>query len=158
MSKQHNYALTIEWTGNMGSGTQDYRTYRRDHTVKIEGKPEIELSSDPAFRGDRTKYNPEELLVTAISSCHMLWYLHFCSTADVIVTSYADNATGIMKENADGSGQFEEITLHPVIVVTEKSMIEKANELHHKANEFCFIARSCNFPIYHKPICNVLDA
>lgn len=150
--KNHHYKLTIEWTGNKGSGTFDYRSYSRNHTIKIPSKSaEILGSSDSSFRGDATRYNPEELFLSSVSSCHMLWYLHLCSDNNVIVHEYADHAEGIMEEAADGSGQFKQIILHPQIVVTEAHMIEKAIELHHKANEMCFIANSLNLEVEHRP-------
>lgn len=155
MNKQHNYQLTIQWTGNSGSGTSAYTAYTRTHQVLIDGKPVIQLSSDPAFRGDKTKHNPEELLLASISSCHMLWYLHLCSTAGIIVTDYVDHATAIMKETAAGGGRFTSVTLHPHVTVTEIGMIEKANELHKKANDLCFISNSLNFPVHHEPVCQV---
>jgi organic hydroperoxide reductase OsmC/OhrA len=155
VNKLHNYQLTINWTGNTGTGTSAYTAYQRDHEISIKGKPVIAASSDPAFRGDDARYNPEELLLASISSCHMLWYLHLCATAGVIVTGYIDHASGIMEETADGGGKFTSITLHPVVTVTEGSMIEKANVLHAKANELCFIANSVNFPVRHEPVCQV---
>lgn len=148
---EHNYKTTITWTGNQGKGTSDYRGYERSHEIGVTGKPAIPASSDPSFRGDRARYNPEELLVASISSCHMLWYLHLCSAAGVVVVDYSDEATGIMIEKADGSGHFKEVTLHPKVVVSDESMIEKANELHHDANKMCFIANSVNFIILHVP-------
>ncbi|MET3038483.1 OsmC family protein [Chryseobacterium sp. NRRL B-14859] len=150
--KNHYYKTTIQWTGNKGSGTSGYRDYDRSHTISAENKTMIEGSSDPAFRGDRTKYNPEEMFLSSLSSCHMLWYLHFCAEAGVTVTEYTDEATGIMAETANGSGHFTEVTLHPVVTVAEESMVEKAKQLHHKAHEFCFIANSVNFPVKHKPV------
>ncbi|WP_312389921.1 OsmC family protein [Chryseobacterium sp.] len=152
MSKEHHYKTTIEWTGNQGTGTDNYRNYERSHTISVENKPIIEGSSDPAFRGDKTKHNPEDMLLSSLSSCHMLWYLHFCSVEGVIVTVYTDNATGIMIEETNGSGHFSEVTLHPIVTVSDENMIEKAKELHHKANEFCFIAKSVNFPVKHIPV------
>lgn len=149
--KNHHYKTTVQWTGNKGTGTSNYSDYERSHTISIENKTTIEASSDPAFRGDKTKHNPEEMLLSSLSSCHMLWYLHFCSEAGIIVTDYTDETVGIMAENPDGSGQFTEVTLNPTVIVAQESMIEKAKELHHKANEFCFIARSVNFPVKHFP-------
>ena len=108
-------------------------------------------SSDPAFRGDSSRYNPEEMLLASLSSCHMLWYLHLCSEAEVIVTAYEDNAVGEMEETSNGSGRFAKVILRPVVTVQEESMLHKANELHQKANEMCFIANSCNFPVLHEP-------
>jgi len=155
---EHHYKATVTWTGNRGSGTSGYRAYERSHLISVEGKPDIPGSSDPAFRGDRTRYNPEELLVASISSCHMLWYLHLCSEAGVIVVDYVDEATGTMEETADGGGRFKEVILHPKVTVSDQSMTEKANELHHRANKLCFIANSVNFPILHKPISQVRHA
>lgn len=156
MPHQHQYFLTVKWTGNKGHGTVDYNSYDRSHIISAEGKENISGSSDPAFRGDITMYSPEDLLVASLSSCHMLWYLHLCSEAGVIVTDYYDNATGTMLESSKNGGHFTEVTLFPTVTVADQSMAEKANELHKKANELCFIANSCRFPIYHKPTCLTL--
>jgi organic hydroperoxide reductase OsmC/OhrA len=153
MDRKHNYNLTIKWTGNKGMGTRNYQAYERSHSIVKEGKNNILASSDPAFRGDRSKHNPEELLLASISSCHMLWYLHLCSEGGVIVVDYIDNAAGVMTETADGGGRFSEVTLHPLVTVAEASMISKANELHSKANAMCFIANSLNFKVGHVPQC-----
>ena len=157
MKGQHNYNLTAKWTGNTGTGTSNYKAFERSHTIFVNNKVDLLGSSDPAFRGDKTKHNPEELLVASLSTCHMLWYLHLCAEAGVIVVDYVDNATGIMMETSDGGGHFTEVTLNPIVIVTENSMIERANELHYKANELCFIANSVNFPIYHKPTTILID-
>jgi organic hydroperoxide reductase OsmC/OhrA len=157
MSRQHTYKLIVKWTGNNGTGTSSYKEFERSHSILIENKVEILGSSDPAFRGDKTKHNPEDLLIASVSSCHMLWYLHLCAVAGVIVTDYIDNATGIMTETSNGGGKFTEITLHPTVTITNSSMTEKANELHQKANELCFVANSLNFPVHHKPTCEVKD-
>jgi len=145
----------VYWTGNDGEGTKTYSSYRRDHSIAATGKPEIDGSSDPKFRGDASRYNPEELLVASLSSCHMLWYLHLCADAGVVVVDYTDNATGAMQETENGSGYFTEITLFPKVVVKDASMIKMANSLHSKANEYCFIANSVKFPIHHQPTCEV---
>jgi organic hydroperoxide reductase OsmC/OhrA len=154
MKKQHNYTTSVKWTGNKGNGTMNYRAFERSHIISVVNKPTISCSSDPAFRGDKTKYNPEELLVASLSSCHMLWYLHLCSEAGIIITAYVDNATGTMIETSNGSGRFTQVTLNPTVTVSECSMIEKAIELHKKANEFCFIANSVNFKVEHSPTCS----
>lgn len=153
MNGQHNYSLTVKWTGNTGTGTSNYKEFERNHSIFVAHKTEILGSSDPAFRGDETKHNPEDLLLASISSCHMLWYLHLCAVEGIIVTDYIDNATGIMIETANGGGRFTEATLNPIVTLTDISMTEKANELHQKANELCFVANSLNFPVYHKPTC-----
>ncbi|MEO7029910.1 MAG: OsmC family protein [Acidobacteriaceae bacterium] len=143
----HHYSMSVEWTGNDGVGTQTYRSYRRDHIVSAQGKVPIDASSDPAFRGDPSRYNPEELFIAAISSCHMLWYLHLCAVNGVVVTKYKDDAAGIMQEDAKGSGFFKQITLHPKITITDAAFQERAKSLHHEAHELCFLARSVNFDI-----------
>lgn len=154
--KTHNYQVGLEWTGNKGEGTLNYKGYSRDHTVNImEKSHKILGSSDPSFYGDPTRYNPEELFLASISNCHMLWYLHLCSVNNIIVTHYIDNATGIMLENKGGSGRFTEVTLHPHVHVLKQSMVQKASELHEKANRMCFIANSCNFSIEHQPIVEI---
>jgi organic hydroperoxide reductase OsmC/OhrA len=158
MKGQHRYSLTVQWTGNKGRGTIDYRAYDRSHTVSIVNKADIYCSSDPAFRGDKSKHNPEELFVSSISTCHMLWYLHLCAEAGVVVIHYTDNVEGIMQETENGGGYFVKVVLNPIVIVSDISMIDKANELHQKANEFCFIANSCNFPIHHKPTCKTENA
>lgn len=155
MQKLHSYKTTVIWTGNKGTGTDHYKNYERSHRVEIAQKPVIECSSDPAFLGDPEKFNPEELLVSSLSSCHMLWYLHLCSAAGVIVLDYKDIATGIMEETEDGSGHFIEVTLNPVVKVKEESMITKAEELHQKAHKLCFIANSVNFPVKHKATASI---
>jgi organic hydroperoxide reductase OsmC/OhrA len=141
----------MSWTGNDGAGTADYRSYRRDHVYWVEGKPEIPGSSDPQFRGDATRYNPEELLVASLSSCHMLWYLHLCALNGVTVVAYEDNALGVMQENPDGSGQFVRVDLRPTVTITAGSDAKKAEELHHEAHKLCFIARSVKFPVQAQP-------
>ncbi len=153
----HHYHIKTTWTGNRGQGTSDYKTYERSHVISIPGKPEIQGSSDAAFRGDKTKHTPEDLFVSTLSTCHMLWYLHLCAVNDVVVTHYIDEATGIMQETPNGSGRFTEITLNPVVTVADRSMIEKANALHHDAHKMCFIANSVNFPVVHKPLALTLQ-
>lgn len=155
MEHEHFYKLTAVWTGNTGKGTQTVRSYDRSHTVTIEGKPEIQLTTDNPAVGDTSKLNPEDLLVTAISSCHMLSYLYVCALEGIVITEYIDNATGIMIENEKGGGSFKEVTLHPVCKVTEEWMLEKAITLHHKAHEVCYIANSVNFEVKCKPSCIV---
>ncbi|WP_417445064.1 OsmC family protein [Joostella sp.] len=156
MSKKHNYTAVIKWTGNKGNGTTDYKSYERSHSISVKNKATIMASSDPAFRGDKEKHNPEDLFLSSLASCHMLWYLHFCATAGVVVLDYVDEATGIMEEEVGGKGKFTLVTLNPKVVVADLSMKEKAIKLHHKANEYCFIANSCNFSILHKPVITVL--
>ena len=151
MKDIHQYRTTIEWTGNKGSGTFDYRSYSRSHTIAIEGKPTIQASSDSTFRGERQKHNPEDLFVSSIAGCHMLWYLHLCADAGIIVLKYIDHAIGQMKIHPDGSGQITEIVLSPTVTISPDSDPEVAKSLHKEANKMCFLANSCNFPIRHLP-------
>ncbi|MEO6231299.1 MAG: OsmC family protein [Ferruginibacter sp.] len=155
MEKTHRYKTSVEWTGNTGTGTSGYRSYTRSHTILAGDKKPIEGSSDPSFLGDSKKYSPEDLFVASVSSCHMLWYLHLCSDAGIVVTSYLDEASGTMIETNNGGGRFTEITLHPNVTVAEQSMVANAKSLHARANELCFIANSCNFPIHHQPLISV---
>jgi len=150
MAKEHQYQTTLTWTGNKGSGTMDYRSYDRSYVISIDHKSDIQGSSDSEFMGDKARHNPEDLLVSSLSSCHMLWYLHLCSQNGIIVLDYKDNAVGKMTEKPDGSGHFTEVTLNPVITITNEAHVEKANSLHEQANKMCFIANSCNFPVKHE--------
>jgi organic hydroperoxide reductase OsmC/OhrA len=151
VSKQHQYAVSVTWTGNDGAGTQTYRSYRRDHEIAAAGKPTVPGSSDPAFRGDPTRYNPEELLVAALSSCHMLWYLHLCSTNGIAVLEYRDEAGGIMQEESDGGGAFVRAVLKPRVKIAAGADRDKALALHETAHHLCFIARSVTFPVEVAP-------
>ena len=152
MPKHHHYETAVRWTGNKGTGTSAYRAYSRDHEIVSNGKPTIPASSDPAFNGDASRYNPEELLVASLSACHMLWYLHLCAVNKVVVLDYEDRAGGIMEETDDGGGRFLEVTLRPSITVTPESDLETAKRLHHDAHEKCFIANSVNFPVGCEPV------
>jgi organic hydroperoxide reductase OsmC/OhrA len=156
-TRSHQYQIQTTWTGNTGRGTADYRAYKRDHEIFVAGKTApIPGSSDAAFRGDPTRYTPEELLVSTLSTCHMLWLLHLCADAGITVTAYKDQACGVMAENADGSGHFTEVTLHPVMTITDPARVREAEALHAKAHEFCFIAKSVNFPVRcPSPVVNV---
>lgn len=149
--RTHRYTPGIEWTGNLGTGTSSYRTYGRQHRLTAPGRPPIEASSDAAFRGDAARWNPEDLLVGSISACHMLWYLHLCADAGVVVTAYRDSPEGTMTEGAHGGGQFTGVTLRPEVTLAPGADIEAAKRLHHEAHEKCFIANSVNFPIGCEP-------
>jgi organic hydroperoxide reductase OsmC/OhrA len=151
MPRTHRYEVTVRWTGNLGTGTSGYRAYGRNHEIEVAGKTApIAASSDPMFRGDASRYNPEELLVAAASGCHMLSYLHLCADAGIVVTDYADPATGTLQLNPDGSGQFTDIVLRPRVTITDPARIAEADALHGRAHELCFIARSLNFPVRHE--------
>lgn len=151
-SRAHGYRVLVTWTGNRGSGTSGYQAYGRDHEVSADGRPVIAASSDPAFRGDPARWNPELELVAALSQCHMLWFLHLCAVGGVVVTSYTDDAEGTMTETADGGGYFTEVVLRPRVGVASAEMTEAAESLHKEAHAKCFIARSVNFPVRHEPV------
>jgi len=150
MSKSHAYATTLTWTGNTGAGTASYRGYERAHQIVAAGKPAIAGSSDPAFRGDPARWNPEELLLASISACHQLWYLHLCAVNGVVVTAYRDEATAVMVEDETGGGRFESATLRPRVTIAAGADPEKAMALHHEANGHCFVANSLNFVVGHE--------
>ncbi|WP_424445501.1 OsmC family protein [Microbacterium sp. CH-015] len=156
MLGEHRYALRSRWTGNRGAGTSGYRDYDRSVTISIDGKPDLAASSDRPFRGDGAKWNPEDLLLAALSECHLLSYLHACVQAGVVVVSYDDDATGLMTEDGRGGGAFTEVTLHPRVVVAAASMIEAAEAAHAQAHEWCFIANSVKFPVRHDAVVTAL--
>lgn len=154
MNKEHHYACEVLWTGNTGEGTKTYAGYSRDHEVIINGKVVIEGSADTAFLGDPSRHNPEDLLLAALSACHMLWYLHLCADQGIVVTGYRDHAAGTMLQTGAG-GHFTSVVLHPQVTITDMNRVEEANALHTRANQCCFIAGSCNFPVTHEPLCLV---
>ena len=145
--KEHHYVIGVKWTGNLGTGTSAYRAYKRDHEIFSAGKAPILASSDPAFRGDPSRYNPEDLLVASLSACHMLWYLHLCADAGIVVTDYFDEASGTMVETDDGGGHFTAVVLRPRVKVAAGVDRKLATQLHEKAHHLCFIANSVNFPV-----------
>ena len=150
MTQEHTYSATVTWTGNCGDGTSGYKAYARDHDIACPGKPVIRGSADPTYRGDAGRHNPEDMLVAALSACHMLWYLHLCSAAGVVVTAYEDAAEGVMQTlPPDGAGEFTRVTLRPRVTITPESNTEKAVHLHETANANCFVARSVSFPVEH---------
>lgn len=155
MSKQHRYTVEVAWTGDQGSGTSRSDAYSRDHLVRVAGKAAIESSSDPAFRGDPARHNPEELFVASLSSCHMLWYLHLCATNGIVVTGYVDDALGTMEESTKGDGRFTDVLLRPRVTIGAGGDIELAKRLHDDAHRFCFIANSVNFPVRCEPSTDV---
>ncbi len=148
---RHEYNVSILWTGNSGEGTKSYRSYGRNYSITSDGKPVMEGSSDPAFRGDKSRYNPEDLLVASLSSCHMLSYLHLCATNGVTVLEYQDSASGTLELNRDGSGQMVRVELHPTVTIAAQSDPTRAAVLHEEAHRMCFIARSVNFPVEAVP-------
>ncbi|MEV7649805.1 OsmC family protein [Arthrobacter sp. NPDC089319] len=149
---QHHYAVSLHWTGNRGDGTASYRGYGRDHVVRAAGLPDLAGTADPTFHGDKDRWNPEQLLLTALSQCHMLSYLHIAVKNGIVVTAYDDDAEGTLRLNRDGSGEFTSVTLRPRVAIADAGQAELAQRLHGDANKVCFIARSVNFPVLHEPV------
>jgi len=151
MAREHRYETTVEWTGNLGAGTASYKSYARAHQIAAPGKPPIPGSSDPLFRGDAGRYNPADLLIASLSACHMLWYLHLCADAGIVVTDYRDHARGTEIETEDGGGRFTEVVLRPQVTLASGGDAALAESLHARAHALCFIANSVNFPVRHEP-------
>lgn len=149
--KSHHYNLQLDWTGNRGQGTRSYTGYDREHTVAVPGRPPLLLSSDPAFRGDAGRYNPELLLLASLSSCHLLWYLHLCSVHGISVVAYTDTPSGLMEERPDGVGAFARVVLRPAVTIAAGGDPGRARSLHEEAHAKCFIANSVNFPVVTEP-------
>lgn len=156
MADEHTYALTTEWTGNRGTGTSGYRDYDRSVTVRVAGKPDLSVSADKPFRGDPARHNPEDLLIAALSECHLLSYLHACVVRGVVVTAYTDDAIGLLGLQGNG-GAFREVVLRPVVTVAGEGMVDAAIAAHHDAHEWCFIANSVNFPVRVEPVIVVAE-
>lgn len=149
--REHTYMLDVEWTPAQGEATTGPRDYSRNHVVSGAALTELGGSSDPAFRGDVERWNPEQLLVASLAQCHLLWYLDLAAKAGIIVTAYVDEPTGTMVEEASGAGQFTEVVLRPRVTVRSGSNLDLAEALHGRVGDFCFIARSVNFPVRHEP-------
>lgn len=148
---EHVYTSRIRWTGNTGQGTAHYRAYLRDWEVAVPGKPPIPCSNDPLLGGDPTKMNPEDLLLSALSACHMLWYLHYASDAGIIVTAYDDSPEALGEVLPSGAGRFVQATLRPRITVKPGADMARAHAIHHEIHKVCFIARSVAFPVTIEP-------
>ena len=148
----HEYTSKIRWTGNTGAGTETYKGYKRTWNIEVPGKPVVNCSNDPLLGGDPTLMNPEDLLLSALSACHMLWYLHLASNAGLSVLSYEDSPVGVGEVIPDGSGQFTEAVLNPKVRLRAGDDAERAAEIHNEIHSYCFVARSVNFPIRYKPV------
>ena len=156
MPGTHHFATEVTWTGNTGEGTATYRSYRRTCEVRAAGKPAIAGSSDPHFRGDADRWNPEELLVAALSQCHLLSFLHAAADSGVVVVDYSDAASGTLRTEGTG-GHMTGVVLRPVVTVAEPEMAEKCAQLHDRAHADCFIAGSVSFPVTHEPTVRIAD-
>jgi organic hydroperoxide reductase OsmC/OhrA len=150
-ARNHVYSVTVTWTGNHGQGTSGYTAYGRDHVISAPGKPAISGSSDPAFRGDGTRWNPEELFLAALSACHKLWYLHLCAEAGIRVLTYVDECIATMEDNGLAGGRFTGATLRPAVTMQPGHEVDRARAPHQTAHEKCFLANSVNFPVQVVP-------
>ncbi len=144
---QHTYTAGIEWTGNRGSGTSSYKAYDRTWDMAAPGKPVVHCSNDPLLGGDPALHNPETLLISALSACHMLWYLHLAAVAGIVVTDYRDAPEAVGESLPDGSGRFLSALLKPRITLARGSDPDRADAIHGEIHKYCFIARSVNFPV-----------
>lgn len=156
MPKEHHYAATTTWVGHDPQAAFTYRSYSRAHRFEVDGKPALELTADPSFRGDAATLNPEDCLLAALSSCHMLSYLALAALRKVAIVAYADRVSGVMVQEGAG-GRFTQVTLRPTVTLRKASDRDVALELHHKASQSCFIASSVNFPVHHEAVVVVLD-
>lgn len=147
----HEYAAGVRWDGNTGEGTAGYTSYSRRYGVRIEGKPELAGTADPAYRGEPDRHNPEDLFLSAIAACHMITYLAVCARRGVRIIGYEDEARGRLRAHAGGGGSFEEVTLRPCVTVADEADADLAVQLHATARAQCFIANSCSIPIRHEP-------
>ncbi len=147
----HDYTTRIQWTGNRGEGTAHYKAYDRTWDIAVPGKSVVHCSNDPLLGGDPSKMNPEDLLLSTLSACHMLWYLHYASDAGIVVTSYSDAPLGVGEVGRGGAGRFVKVVLRPHVGVAAGADLAVAAAVHYRIHEVCFIARSVNFPVEYEP-------
>ncbi|MGV0996986.1 OsmC family protein [Empedobacter falsenii] len=150
----HLFKVALNWIKKESKMDSSTRIYTKSHHISIEGKPDLEVSAAKAFKGDPNLYNPEDLLLSSLTSCHMMSYLYCCAQHKIEVISYQDHSEATLQVNPDGSGKIVKVDLFPDIIISDSSQIELALSLHKKANELCFIANSCNFPVYHHAKCS----
>lgn len=148
--EKHTYRATTIWTGASKGATTSYEAYSREYIVAIDGKLCLVGSADPSFRGSPSLHNPEDLLVSSLSACHMLSYLALCARAGIRVVSYVDEVLGCMASQA-GKIRFTEVVLKPRVTIEPGDNLERAEILHQEAHEVCFIANSVAFPVRHEP-------
>lgn len=153
MPFKHLFKAAINWTSRQNPSENTSRFYSKSHKILVEGKPILNVSAAKAFKGNPELYNPEDLLLSSLVSCHMMSYLYVCSQNGIEVLAYSDNAEATLEVTADGSGRFTEVRLHPKVKIANADKMQEALDLHIKANQLCFIANSCNFPVLHNPTC-----
>lgn len=148
-AKYHDFTAQIAWTGNRGEGTAHYKGYDRTWSIVTEGKPVVHCSNDPMLGGNPTRHNPEDILLSSLSACHMLWYLHLASNAGIVVSAYEDAPLGVGETLPNGASRFTQVTLRPRITVASGTDLKKADQIHYDVHNYCFIARSVNFPVIY---------
>ena len=152
----HQFKIELDWKLPLKTNNNHQRTYIKSHTIYIKDKPNLEVSAAKVFKGDPKLYNPEDLLLSSLTSCHMMSYLYCCAQNNIEVVSYSDESEAFLEVNSDGSGRITKVILNPIVYITDPNQIELANSLHKKANRLCFIANSCNFVVEHNGVCNVV--
>lgn len=157
MSYKHVFKVSLTWHHAEQPNLQGLKVYSKSHSIAIEGKADLHVSAAKAFKGDPLLYNPEDLLLSSLVSCHMMSYLYVCSQHSIQVLSYTDNALATLATERDGSGRFTAVTLYPEVMIADASQIDLALSLHTQANKLCFIANSCNFKILHHPTCKAIN-
>ena len=157
-SGEHRYRVEVSWDGNLGTGTSGYRDYSRRSTITVQGKPPLAASADVPFRGEAERWNPEDLLLSALAECHMLSFLYAAVTLGIVVTAYEDEAEALLRQDGRNGGAFVEAVLHPRVAVAQEEMVERVAEAHRLAHDWCFIASSVNFPVRHEPVTFVAGA
>ena len=150
VARDHQYQVRVAWTGNAGQGTATYAGYSRAHEISVSNKSPIHGTTEVPRFHDKSAYTPEELLVAALSACHMMWTLHMCADAGITVVSYIDEAEGTMHPHGQ-TGQFTEVVLRPLMKITDPKRIADAESAHEEAHRLCNIARSVNFPVHCEP-------
>jgi organic hydroperoxide reductase OsmC/OhrA len=153
---KHLFKAELNWTSNKKQEEITSKFYSKSHQIKIEGKPILDVSAAKAFKGDPELYNPEDLLLSSLVSCHMMSYLYVCFQNGIEVLEYSDNAEATLEVLPNGSGRFTEVRLNPKVKISNPDKIELALNLHFKANQLCFIANSCNFPVLHNASCEIV--
>ncbi len=151
---EHHYRASLNWTGAAKGSTRDYRGYSREYRVDFDGKPSITGSAEPAFLGDLKLLNPEEMLLMALSSCHMLSYLALAALEGLEVVAYEDEPSGTVQQQGNG-GRFTEVTLRPRVVIAPGAHKGRAEDLHAEAHKTCFVSNSVNFPVCHQAVITV---
>lgn len=157
MNHQHTFTANLKWNKTEATNDNSKKIYTKNHIVEIEGKPDLAVSAAKSFKGDPSNYNPEDLLLTSLMSCHMMSYLYVCQLHSIDVISYQDNATAALEIYSDGSGKIIEVILNPIVIIRDNIHVNLAITLHQQANKLCFIANSCNFPVIHHPKCSAFE-